>query len=107
MTVISDYAQLSQDTFTYIGDAHNTTSWMDRFVSSFAIHQAMFDMEVLTECIISEHRIVAVTIQFSHLPEFDDVVIEPQSCRIDWLKATFQEREHYSHGSKRLLGQLQ
>ena len=76
--IISDYAVLPQDTFTYISDAHNTTSWIDHFVSSFSVHQAMLNMDVLTECIISYHRAVAVSIQCSHLPEFDAEVMEPQ-----------------------------
>ena len=53
----------------------------------------MLNMDVLTECIISDHRAVAVSIQCSHLPEFDDEVMEPQPSRIDWLKVTAQERE--------------
>ena len=101
--IISDYALIPQDTFTYISDAHNTTSWIDHFVSSFSVHQAMFNMDVLTECIISDHRAVAVSIQCSHLPEFDDEVMEPQPSRIDWLKVTAQEREDYYHKSKNLL----
>ena len=105
--IISDHALLPQDTFTYISDAHNTTSWVDHFVSSFSVHQAMFNMEVLTECIISDHRAVAVSIQCSHLPEFDEEVMEPQPRRIDWLKVTAQEREEYYHESKNLLDQLQ
>ena len=100
--IISDYALLPQGTFTYISDAHNT-SWIGHFVSSFSMHQAMFNMDVLTECIISDHRAVAVNIQCSHLPEFDDEVMEPQSSRIDWLKFTAQEREDYYHESKNLL----
>jgi len=75
--IISDYALLPQDTFTYISDAHNTTSWIDHFVSSFSVHQAMLSVDVLTECIISDHRAVAVRIQCSHLPEFDEEVMEP------------------------------
>ena len=63
----------------------------------------MLNMDVLTECIISDHRAVAVNIQCSHLPEFDDEVMEPQSSRIDWLKFTAQEREDYYHESKNLL----
>ena len=98
---------LPQDTFTYISDAHNTTSWIDHFVSSFSVHQAMLNMDVLTEWIISDHRAVAVSIQCSHLPEFDDEVMEPQPSRIDWLKVTDQEREDYYHKSKSLLDQLQ
>jgi len=103
--IISDYALLPQDTFTYISDAHSTTSWIDHFVSSFSVHQAMFHMEALTECIISDHRAVAVSIQCSHLPEFDEEVMEPQPSRIDWLKVTAQEREVYYHASKNLLDQ--
>ena len=98
---------LPQDTVTYISDAHNTTSWIAHFVSSFSVHQAMLNMDVLTECIISDHRAVAVSIQCSHLPEFDDEVMEPQPSRIDWLKVTAQEREDYYHKSKNLLDQPQ
>ena len=104
--IISDYALLPQDTFTYISDAHNTTSWIDHFVS-FSVHQAKFNMDVLTECIISDHRAVAVSIQCSYLLEFDDEVMEPQPSRIFWLKVTSQEREDYYHESKNLLDQLQ
>jgi len=104
--IISDYALL-QDTFTYIRDAHNTTSWIDHFVSSFSVHQAMFNMDVLTECILSDHRAVTVNIQFSHLPEFDEEVMEPQPSRIDWLKVTAQEKEDYYQETKNILDQLQ
>ena len=76
--IISDYALLPQDTFTYISDAHKKASWIDHFVSSFSVHQAMFNMDVLTKCIISDHQAVAANIQCSHLPEFDDEVMEPQ-----------------------------
>jgi len=65
------------------------------------------NMDVLTECIISDHRAVAVSIQCSHLPEFDDEAMEPQPSRIDWLKVTAQEREDYYPESKNLLDQLQ
>jgi len=104
--IISNYALLPQDTFTYISDAHNTTSWKYHFVSSFSVHQAMFNMDVLTECILSDHRAVTVSIQCSHLPEFDDEVMQPHSSRIDWLKVTAQEREDYYHERKNLLDQL-
>ena len=101
--IISDYALLPQDTFTYISDAHNTTSWIDHFVSTFSVHQAMLNVDVVTECMISDHRAVAVSIQCSHLPEFHDEVMEPQTSRIDWLKVTAQDREDYYHKSKNLL----
>ena len=43
--IISGYTLLPQDTFTYIGDAHNTTSRIEHFVSSFSVHKAMFNMQ--------------------------------------------------------------
>ena len=63
----------------------------------------MFNMDVLTECVISDHRAVAVSIQCSYLPEFDDEVVEYQPSRIDWRKVSAQEREGYYHESKNLL----
>ena len=52
----------------------------------------MFNVDVLTECIISDHRTVAVSIQCSHLPEFDEEVMEPKPSRSNWLKVTAQEK---------------
>jgi len=89
--IISDYVLRLQDTFTYISDAQNTTSWTDHFVSSFSVHQAMFNMDVLTKCILSDYRAVAVSIQCSHLPELDDEVMELQPSGIDSLEVTAQE----------------
>jgi len=80
---ISDYALLPQDAFRYISEAHNKTSWIDHVVSSFAMHQTMFNMEVLTEFIFFNLRAVAFTIECPTLPKFDDEVIEPQPYRIN------------------------
>jgi len=60
---ISDYVLLPQAIFTYNSDAHITTSWIHHFVSSFSVHQAILNIDVLTECIISDHQAVAVSIQ--------------------------------------------
>jgi len=59
----------------------------------------------ISECIISD-RAVAVFIQCSLLPEFDDEEIKPQPCWIDWFKVTAQEREGYYHEIKNLVDQL-
>jgi len=67
----------------------------------------MFSMDVLTKCILCDHRAVAVSIQCSHFPELDDEVMEHQPSRIDRLKVTDQEREDCYHESKNLLDQLQ
>ena len=57
-------------------------------------------------CLFLTERLT-VSIQCSHLPGFDDEVMEPQPCRIDWLKLTAHERENYYHESKNLLEQLE
>jgi len=101
--IISDYALLPQDTFTYISDAHNTSSWIDHFVSSLSVHQAMFNMDVLIECILSDHRVVAVSIQCSHLPELDDEVMGPQPSRIDWLEVTTRKERTVTMKAKTYL----
>ena len=64
-------------------------------------------MDVLTECILTDHRAVTVSIQCSYLPEFDDEVMEPQPCQTDWLKVMAHKREDYFYESKNVLDQLQ
>ena len=43
--VVSDYevfGRLSQQ-FTYVSDAHNTTSWLDHFICSYDLHVSVFN----------------------------------------------------------------
>ena len=47
--VVSDYevfGRLSQQ-FTYVSDAHSTTSWLDHFICSYNLHVIVFDMQLL------------------------------------------------------------
>jgi len=43
-------------------------------------------MDVLTECILSDHWAMAVSIQCSHLPEFDDEVMDPSQVELTGLR---------------------
>ena len=106
--LVSDHMILPVTSFTFVSDAHSSTSWLDHIVSSFSVHQAMCDVKVLHNYILSDHRPLAVNIQCSHLTHFDDddgVICHPG--RIDWAHASQKEREAYYLESQRLLDLLQ
>ena len=47
--IISDYevfGRLSKQ-FTYVRDAHGTTSWLEHFICSYDLHVNIFDMQIL------------------------------------------------------------
>ena len=41
--------------FTFVGEAHQSTSWLDHCVSNSLGHNNIVDMEVLYDCVSGDH----------------------------------------------------
>ena len=55
--VVSDYMHLGRDSgcFTYVSDAHSTTSWLDHYICSHDLHTAITCISVLDKLPCSDH----------------------------------------------------
>ena len=55
--VISDYDKFGRtcNTYTYVSDAHNSTSWLDHFICSHSVHSLITDLHILDKCPSSDH----------------------------------------------------
>ena len=103
--IISDYALPPQDAFTHISDAHNTTSWIDHFVSSFSVHQAMFYEDVLS----AYSLIIGLSQSAFSAPTFLSLIMRwwsPSKVELTGLRLR-PGKEKTCHESKNLLDQLQ
>ena len=60
--IISDYDLFgrSSDKYTYVSDAHSTTSWLDHFICSYDLHTRIVEMQIL-----EKSPIVLITYQFT------------------------------------------
>lgn len=99
--LISDYSFLASESFTYISDSHNTTSWIDHCVTSSNMHQSISHMEVLHDFVISDHRPLSICLEASKLP---DLVAssekESLTGRVDWENLTNEQLRCYYAASE-------
>ena len=54
--VISDERLLPVDSFTYLSDSHNSTTWIDHCLSCASADQLKDRMKILHQYLISDHR---------------------------------------------------
>lgn len=104
---MSDMQFLPADTFTYISDAHSSTSWLDHCLTSFSVHQAISSMAVQQEYICSDHRPISVTLNYSRLPHLE--VLSDSSGngrRINWSTATKEQINLYEYESRLLFDKI-
>ena len=55
--VVSDYQLLGRlsEQFTFVSDAHSTTSWLDHFICSHDLHQRITSLYILDKSPCSDH----------------------------------------------------
>lgn len=63
-----DKINLAEDSFTYLSDAHGSTSWLDHCISTEGIQNAISNFRIMYEIIWSDHFPVALTIDAQLLP---------------------------------------
>ena len=81
--VISDLNRLPVDSFTYVSDSHQTVSWIDHVIMSTSADRVCYDMRVIYDLIISDHRPISFTLSLGDLPHIEDVKVPP-SMKIHW-----------------------
>ena len=62
--VISDYEIFGRasNTYTYVSDAHNSTSWLDHFICSHSVNSMITDLYILDKCPSSDQLPVGLEI---------------------------------------------
>ena len=98
--IISDYEKYGRTSnqFTYVSDAHSTTSWLDHIICSFDFYSIILDIFILDKLPSSDHLPLCCRYRFdlcidSRDFSCDDVIIP--SINYQWAKASDVEIEKY------------
>ena len=89
---------LSRDNFTYLSEAHNTTSWLDHVISSANLNVS--EVKILYDFCISDHFPITATISLNNLnlnPNFNTRNADIISEFINWHKFDSPSREEYNN----------
>lgn len=64
--ILSSKVCLPVDSYTYVSEAWNTTSWLDHCISTADAHDSLRDMSILYDTVTTDHMPVSVVINVDH-----------------------------------------
>ena len=105
---ISEYFGHSSDKYTYVSDAHTSTSWLDHYICSTSMHRNISYMTILDKLPSSDHLPIAATFTYpDDLPvqsSVSDAADSNKACL--WYKATPEMISRYSHATMMMLDSI-
>ena len=94
----------SSDKYTYVSDAHSTTSWLDHFICSYDLHTRIVDLQILEKSPSSDHLPVYAKFMLdigSTINNSSNVSVSDDSIpfvQYQWAKASDVDIEEYRQG---------
>ena len=109
--IIADYEKYGRTSnqFTYVSNAHSSTSWLDHIICSFDFYSIISDLFILDKLPSSDHLPLCCTCRFELDLEVsdssgDDVIVP--STNYQWCKASDTEIENYRLSSQTHLSEI-
>ena len=109
--IIADYEKYGRTSnqFTYVSDAHNTTSWLDHIICSFDFYSIISDLFILDKLPSSDHLPLCCTCRFEldlELSDSSGVGVIVPFTNYQWCKASDAEIDNYRLRSQILLSEI-
>ena len=82
--VISDYDKFgrTRETYTYVSDAHNSTSWLDHFICTHSVYSIATVIHIIHKLPSSDHLPVGLVVFTCVTPDkLDNVPNEKQGVK--------------------------
>ena len=92
--------------FTYLSEAHGTTSWIGHCVCTEQAHSSITDVNICYDMQSSDHFPISICIDVSSVPRLDCAYTPPQS-RLNWSKASERDRSMYRDKCAELLDSIE
>ena len=97
--IIFDYHRYGRDSgqFTYVSDAHNSTSWLDHIICSYDVNSKISSINILDKLPGSDHLPLQMTldIDFNSVVDFIDNLCPRNKVSFNWSKCTINELSQY------------
>ena len=109
--IIADYEKYGRTSnqFTYVSDAHSTTSWLDHIICSFDFYSIISDLFILDKLPSSDHLPLCCTCRFEldlELSDSSGVGVIVPTTNYQWCKASYAEIDNYRLRSQILLSEI-
>ena len=111
--IVSDYEYIGRRSsqFTFVSDAHSTTSWLDHIICSFNLFCILSDICILDKLPSSDHLPIACNVGFDLQSTLGschsmDTEVKVSTVKFHWSKASDVEIEQYRMNSYTNLGSI-
>ena len=112
--VIYDYEVFGRTsgTFTYVSDAHNSTSWLDHFICSHGVQSLVTDIHIIDKLPSSDHLPVGLVVSACVISDKHNSVPEKKQqvkqCPIfKWTEANDFDIRKYGNSTAAHMGKVQ
>ena len=105
--MLSDIDHLGADSgsFTFVSEAHGTTSWIDHCLCTTQAHASLVGVNIGYGMQSSDHFPLSICIDVKSVPRLESESV-PTQCRLNWSKASARDKSAYTDKCAELLGNI-
>lgn len=103
---LSSRVLLPSDSYTYVSEAWNTTSWLDHCVCTADAHEGIENVEILYGMATVDHMPVSVTLNVESLPMLTQYDDNTSDGKVEWAKLTECDLQYYHYLTEMSLGNI-
>ncbi|XP_058650707.1 uncharacterized protein LOC131551670 [Onychostoma macrolepis] len=89
--ILSSEVCLSVDSYTYVSEAWNTTSWLDHCISTADAHASLRDMSILYDTVTTDHIPVSMVINVDYFIAMSNNESNINEVKMDWSALTKED----------------
>ncbi|KAL7369456.1 hypothetical protein ABVT39_012473 [Epinephelus coioides] len=106
--LLSSKIHLPTDSYTYVSEAWNTTSWLDYCVSTADAHECVDKVEILYGFATTDHMPVSIMLNVENLPAMttDDNQVN-HGGKIECAKLSENDLLHYHDLTEKTIGNIE
>lgn len=106
--ILSDYEYMPQESFTYVSDAHGSTTWLDHCLSSSSLHKSINSIEVLHQFISSDHKPLSVIFNCDRVTKLaaEDNLTKNKRNSVHWSRVNMESKYLYFKETEKALANI-
>ena len=104
--IFSSKIMLPSDSFTYISESWNTTSWLDHVICTQEGHIGISNISILYESAFSDHVPISISINLDDLTSFNENSTSTSNHHICWDKVSLENKVLYNNFTNVLLSNI-
>ena len=100
-----DHLGALSGSFTFVSEAHGTTSWIDHCLCTNQVHASLVGVNIDYGMQSSDHFPLSICIDVESVPRLESESVPTQS-RLNWSKASSRDKSAYTVKCADLLGNI-